>query len=144
MYSITPAEESDAEAIASLDHMAQYDSRRAAFITRSIANRNCYVISVGRETIGYAVLEYSFYENGFISMLCVRQEYRRRGVGEKLMQHLEGLCRTPKLFTSTNLSNTAMQSLLAKLGYARSGVVENLDEGDPELIYFKCPKQQAV
>jgi ribosomal protein S18 acetylase RimI-like enzyme len=143
MHSITLAEGSHAETIASFDHRAQYDNKRVAFIRRSIANRNCHVVSVGGKAIGYAVLEYSFFENGFISMLYVQQEYRRRGVGEELMHYLEGLCRTPKLFTSTNLSNTAMQSLLAKLGYVLSGVIENLDESDPELIYFKCPKQQA-
>jgi hypothetical protein len=30
-----------------------------------------------------------------------------------------------------------MQALLAKLGYLLSGVIHNLDEGDPELIYFR-------
>ena len=41
-----------------------------------------------------------------------------------------------KLFTSTNQSNTPMQALLALLGYVRSGVIDNLDPGDPELVYF--------
>ncbi len=30
-----------------------------------------------------------------------------------------------------------MQSLLAKLEYELSGVIHNLDEGDPEIVYFK-------
>jgi hypothetical protein len=30
-----------------------------------------------------------------------------------------------------------MQHLLESLGYMRSGAVENLDERDTELIYFK-------
>jgi hypothetical protein len=30
-----------------------------------------------------------------------------------------------------------MQRLLATLGFNRSGLIENLDEGDPELVYFK-------
>jgi len=30
-----------------------------------------------------------------------------------------------------------MQSLLAKLEYVLSGVIHNLDEGDPEIVYFK-------
>jgi hypothetical protein len=30
-----------------------------------------------------------------------------------------------------------MQSLLKKLEYERSGIINNLDPGDPELIYFK-------
>jgi GNAT superfamily N-acetyltransferase len=91
--------------------------------------------------IGYAVLEYSFYENGFVAVLYVDSTYRRRGVGEALMRHLETVCRTPKLFTSTNQSNSVMQSLLAKLDYVPSGVIHNLDEGDAELVYFKRLKR---
>jgi hypothetical protein len=53
------------------------------------------------------------------------------------MARLESECRTEKLFTSTNLSNLPMQSLLAKRGYKLSGVIDNLDPGDPELVYFK-------
>ena len=30
-----------------------------------------------------------------------------------------------------------MQSLLNRAGYALSGVIHNLDEGDPEVVYFK-------
>jgi hypothetical protein len=30
-----------------------------------------------------------------------------------------------------------MQSLLAKLGYQLSGVIHELDPGDPELVYVK-------
>ena len=82
-------------------------------------------------------MEYSFFGNGFISMLYVQSEYRRDAVGTALMRHLESICQTAKLFTSTNLSNLPMQSLLAKLGYELSGVVHNLDEGDPELFYMR-------
>ena len=89
------------------------------------------------EVIGYGVLNYTFYYNGCIDMLYVHSEHRRRGAGAALLQHMESLCRTPKLFTSTNLSNLRMQSLLAKLGYELSGVIHNLDEGDPEIVYFK-------
>lgn len=30
-----------------------------------------------------------------------------------------------------------MQQVLKKLGFVESGYIENLDEGDPELVYFK-------
>ncbi|MEO0538637.1 MAG: GNAT family N-acetyltransferase, partial [Cyanobacteria bacterium P01_A01_bin.123] len=40
-------------------------------------------------------------------------------------------------FTSTNESNLLMQALMAKLRYIPSGIINNLDEGDPELVYFK-------
>ena len=44
---------------------------------------------------------------------------------------------TTKLFVSTNESNTPMRALLAKHGYVPSGFIENLDEGDLELFFFK-------
>jgi GNAT superfamily N-acetyltransferase len=82
-------------------------------------------------------MNYTFYDNGFIAMLYVQPGHRRRGVGAALLAHLESLCQTPKLFTSTNLSNLPMQSLLVKSGYTLSGVIHNLDEDDPEIVYCK-------
>lgn len=76
-------------------------------------------------------------------MLYVHPEHRRCGVGTALMRYLESVCQTAKLFTSTNLSNLPMQSLLARLGYELSGVIHNLDEGDPELVYVKRLKRSS-
>jgi hypothetical protein len=52
-------------------------------------------------------------------------------------RYLENACRTDKLFTFTNRSNEPMQKLMDDAGYSPSGTVYNLDEGDPELFYFK-------
>jgi hypothetical protein len=35
------------------------------------------------------------------------------------------------LFASTNESNVPMQALLDSLGYVQSGIINNLDPGDP-------------
>jgi ribosomal protein S18 acetylase RimI-like enzyme len=137
MISLRLATANDIEAICSFDHIAQQETQRREFITRSVVAVHCHVAVAGDQIAGYGVLEHSFFGYAFISMLYVHPDYRRRGVGTKLMQHLQSLCSTSKLFTSTNLSNLPMQSLLARLGYALSGVVHNIDEGDPELIYFK-------
>ena len=59
------------------------------------------------------------------------------GIGAALVGHVEGLCKSDRIFTSTNESNLPMQSLLQKLGYKRSGTVDDLDPGDPELFYSK-------
>jgi len=137
MVSIRPAAESDIEALCSLDHVARQESGRREFIRREVASGNCFVAVACETVLGYGVLNYTFYDNGRVEMLYVHSEHRRRGAGAALLRHLESLCRTPKLFTSTNLSNLPMQSLLAKAGYALSGVIYNLDEGDPELVYVK-------
>ena len=96
--------------------------------------RSCIALYVQERRISFvAVID----ETVVIAMLYVHSDHRRRGVATAPIRHMESKCRTPKLFTSTNESNLSMQSLLGKLGYESSGVIHNLDEGDPELIYFK-------
>ena len=128
---------SDVEAISAFDLVAVRDEKRRQFIQRSVASSTCYVAVYENEVIGYGVLSYTFYDNGFIEMLYVNSNHRRRGVATALLRHLESLCETPKLFTSTNRSNLAMQSLLVESGYELSGVIQNLDESDPELVFYK-------
>ena len=60
-----------------------------------------------------------------------------RGVALRLLQAAVTACDTAKLFTSTNQSNVAARRLMAKAGFVPSGMIENLDEGDPELVYVK-------
>jgi GNAT superfamily N-acetyltransferase len=137
MFLIQLAAPRHASEISSFDHIAQQDDERKTFIERSIAAGSCFIARNIDSIVGYAVLEYSFFAMGFVSMLYVHPDWRRRDVGAALMRHLESACRTSKLFTSTNLSNLPMQSLLANLGYRLSGVIHALDEGDPELVYVK-------
>lgn len=101
----------------------------------SIAAGACSLAFAGGTPLGYALLDYSFFGNGFVPTLFVAPQGRRVGVGTALMQHMAQACRTPTLWTSTNLSNVPMQRLLAKLAYTLSGVIHNLDPGDPELVY---------
>ena len=137
MILIRPAVETDVESLCSFDQIAQQSEERRDFIQRSVASGACYVAVADEEVIAYAVLNYTFYYQGCIDMLYVTDDRRRQGVGKALLEKMEPLCRTPKLFISTNLSNLPMQSLLAQCGYALSGVIHNLDEGDPEIVYFK-------
>jgi len=135
--SIRPALESDTESLCSLDEIAAESPERREFVRHSATDGTCYVAVIDQEAVGYIVLSYAFYHHGCIDMLYVARDYRRRGVGSALLEQVERLCKTQKLFTSTNLSNSSMQALLSRRGYVHSGVIHNLDEGDPEVVYFK-------
>ena len=137
MISIRQAIEADIEALCSFDLIAHQDNERREFIRREVEAGNCVVAVMNETVIGYGVLNYTFHYNGCIDMLYIDSDHRRCGAGAALLKHMESLCKTSKLFTSTNLSNLPMQSLLAKLDYVLSGVIHNLDEGDPEIVYFK-------
>jgi GNAT superfamily N-acetyltransferase len=130
------ATKSDIQTISTFDELAQTQNRKQ-FIEQSVHSGNAFVALIKEQPVAYAVLEYSFYSQGFISMLYVSASERRKGYGQNLIKHLESICKTKKIFTSTNESNLPMQTLLVKLGYSPSGIINNLDENDPEIIYFK-------
>lgn len=137
MFSIRQAVRSDLDKVCALDPSAQHPSQRRSFIERTVNSNTCFIAIAAEQVVGYGVFEYSFYEFGFVPMLYVQPEFRQRGAGKRLMEYFQSICETPKIFTSTNLSNLPMQSLLAKLGYTLSGVIQHLDENDPEVVYFK-------
>lgn len=89
--------------------------------------------------LGYSVLEYTFFEQGFLTLLMIAPGARRRGVGAQLLTAVEAPCTTPRLFTSTNVSNHPMRRLLSRAGWQPAGILHGLDEGDPEL-FFLCPR----
>jgi GNAT superfamily N-acetyltransferase len=134
----------DADAIVAFDQVAASEAARIQIIRDQINSSACYVAIIDTKVVAYGVLNYKFYENGWIEILCVHPQFRRQGIGSTLLRHLINECRTSKLFTSTNQSNIPMQRLLATLEFARSGFIENLDEGDPEVVYFKRLRDNAT
>jgi len=138
MIQMRPAEESDVATLCAMDHVARTDEQRRQFIRDSVCGGIAHVAVTDGQVVGYAVLEHSFFTRGFIGMLLVHPDHRRTGVGSALVRHLETLCRSDRIFTSTNESNLPMQALLTKLGYTRSGRVDDLDPGDPELFYSRA------
>ena len=135
---------SDRDAIIAFDHVVRFEPGRIPFIDRVLRTATCLVAECEGRVVAYGSLEYTFYDNGFVSMLYVAEPERRRGIGRSLMGALAERCRTPKLFTSTNESNKPMRTLLQLLGYVPSGVIENLDPGDPELVYFLDLRERAA
>ena len=134
---VRPARAADIGPIAALDQTAQSDPRRAEEISRAVSAGGCHVAIVDGSIAGYAVFRADFFNQGFVWLLGVAENRRRRGVGNALMAAIERACPTAKLFTSTNRSNTPMRSLLTRRGYTEVGVVDGLDEGDPEVFFMK-------
>ncbi len=137
MISIRTASQSDVSSMIVLDTIALADKARQAQIQSWVGAEKAIIADLDSAVVGYAVIEYTFFDQGFITMLQVAEAHRRRGIAKELLVHLESECHTEKLFTSTNESNLPMQKLMGAAGYLPSGTVYNLDEGDPELFYFK-------
>ena len=123
------------------------DDRHASFLRRAADSGNLYIarldgayaggMVLGGTDAGGSLFNGSFFDRGFVWLIWVEEPFRRKGVASALMRRAERDCPSEDLFTSTNLSNIPVQRLFEKLGYTRTGMVENLDEGDPEIFYFK-------
>ena len=107
------------------------------FLSNAVEAGHCWVARIDSVTAGFAVLDQNFFEQGFVAALAVHPNHRRHGLATALVRHLESVCPTEKLFTSTNQSNIVAQRLFESLAFVRSGWIDNLDEGDPEIVYFK-------
>jgi len=110
---------------------------RSSWLVEAVRARQALIAREGEHKLGFAVVHRHFFGQPFVELLVVHPNARRRGGGSALLAYVEKTQPGDKLFTSTNQSNTVMQALLEKRGYVRSGQIDNLDEGDPEIIYFK-------
>lgn len=130
----------DVASLIELDLIAQRDFNRAAFIKHAVTASQCWIatrVGDGSSAIGFGVLNQTFFEQNFVPLIVVGEGARRMGIGITILRELASQCRGTKLFTSTNASNTPMRALLLKCGFVESGYIDNLDEGDPELIFVK-------
>ncbi len=137
MIQVEEATESDLNALCAIDRLIIGSGERRSFLSGAIASRHCFKASIDGQPRGFMVLEETFYGHAFISFLIVHPGHRREGIASALIEHAESIAPTDKLFTSTNESNVEMQYLCEALGFVRSGNIENLDEEDPEIVYFK-------
>jgi len=133
---------SDTDTLLAFDLIAQGEEKRQTFIRRAVEQGYCTIVEVDYQAVAYLIKEDNFFGWPFIELVYVHTDYRQYGYATALMQHIESQAEE-KLFTSTNLSNLPMQRLLEQLGYSISGIVHNLDEGDPEVFYFKRPVKSA-
>ena len=135
---IRPAVSDDIGAILSLDQFAaRGDHARAEFLRRCADLGECLVYDDG-SIGGFAVVRPAhFFGRDFVDLLMVDPARRRSGIGRALLRAALANAGTGQVFTSTNASNQPMLSLLRAEGWSLSGELDGLDEGDPELVFYK-------
>ncbi len=131
------AHEVELPALLAIDSFAYSHAERVEFLRHSLALGQCVVAGSDNEIAGFGILNYTFFQFGFIPLVVVAPFHRRHGVGAWLLEALERRCSSVKLFSSANSCNVAARQLFARSGFVESGRVENLDPSDPEVFYFK-------
>ncbi len=133
---IRPGTPDDLPTLAAIDALIATSPERLSEVAHAVVEQQVSVACVDDGPVGYLILHHAFFGNGFVQLLVVAPDRRRGGIGAALMRHARAICRTPKLFTSTNASNAPMQALLDRLGYLRCGTIDGLDDDDPEWVYL--------
>ncbi len=114
---------------------------RADDLERAVAEGRSRVAVVSGRIVGFSVAG-TFFGHDFLDLLLVDPSHRRNGIGTALVHDWEDAARTPKLFTSTNESNEPMRRLCEAVGFVHSGMIQHLDENDPEIVYFKSAPER--
>jgi ribosomal protein S18 acetylase RimI-like enzyme len=134
---VRPAEASDVDSILHMDSSAQCDQARRSLVQSAVGRGECWIAIDNQVPVGFGIMSYVFFDRGFVSLVYVDSTQRRRGVGTCLFDEFEGRCRSNRISTSANLSNRISQAFLVSRGYILSGMVQDLDEGDPEMFFSK-------
>ena len=137
MVNVFGANIKDLDEIMKIDSEVIGNTNRRDYVENAIKQGYCIVIKEKQEIVGFLIYETNFFENYFISLVVVAPLKRRKGYASLLINQMLKIPSAIKIFSSTNRSNTEMQKVFSANGFIRSGMIENLDEGDPEVIYFK-------
>jgi GNAT superfamily N-acetyltransferase len=127
----------DKEAIFQIDQSVIGLCNRKNEIIDSIIQKRCLILCNSNKIIGYLIFNDNFFGRRFIELLVVHKDYQRKGYGEDILKHFENEYVENEVFTSTNQSNIPMKMVLVKMGYLESGIINNLDKDDPEIIFYK-------
>ncbi|PHB07908.1 GNAT family N-acetyltransferase [Bacillus wiedmannii] len=136
MKNITKASINDLDAILHIDiDVIGSDSRRD-YIKHTIDEGRCIIVKEDNSISGFLTYDTNFFDCTFLSLIIVSPTKRRQGYASSLISYMLSHSPTQKIFSSTNESNESMQKVFNSNGFIRSGIVENLDEGDPEIIFY--------
>jgi GNAT superfamily N-acetyltransferase len=129
-YEIRMGRDSDHEAIAAID---EFGGSR----TREIDAGLLFVAQSGLMIVGYVSYEpRGLLGQPLLTFLCVRKDYRRRGVATSLVKFVEKVARGRKLISSTEAWCVGTQQIFQKLGWQPIGSLSGINkDGSDELFY---------
>jgi GNAT superfamily N-acetyltransferase len=136
-FDLRRAGPADLDLLARVEQRIADDPTRRRHVLELLEAGLSWAAIVDGALAGFAVVTRHFYGFPFVDLLVVAEATRRHGVGLALMALCEADHDADRIFTSTNESNAPMRRLLAKADWSVSGVIENLDPGDPELVFVK-------
>jgi len=113
------------------------EERAGAFIKSHLERHHLIVADADESVIGFLAYRIDWFQCTFVSLVVVREDFRRRGIAREMFKAVEAMSPTPRLFSSTEETNAVSIRMHAALGFTPSGHIDNLPQGSRELVFYR-------
>jgi hypothetical protein len=129
-----------------LPRLAVFDPRwtddRRLRIEQAALELRCWVVAepdAPDQPLGFGLLSHDWFGRPLLELLVVHPEHLRVSAGPAFLDHLVAAAGWPgmRVFAAANQGDAAMRQLLERGGFVESGIIHNLHDGAPVLIYVK-------
>ena len=127
----------DATPCADLAALVIGEERAGAFIKSHLERHHLIVAEANDDIVGLLAYRTDWYDCTLVSLVVVREDFRRRGIAREFFKSVEAISPTPRLFSSTEETNAVSIRMHAALGFVPSGHIDNLPQGPRELVFYK-------
>jgi ribosomal protein S18 acetylase RimI-like enzyme len=111
---------------------------RAGPFVRSHVERHHLLVAVAEDqVIGFIAFRTDWFQCTLVTAVAVKKDFRRRGTARALYREVESMSPSPRLFSSTEETNSTSIRMHTALGFAPSGHIDNLPQGYRELLFYK-------
>jgi len=132
---IRAAQSSDVQAVMQL--AAGLGPRAGPFVRSHLDRHHVLVAELDGEVVGMLAYRTDWFQCSFVTLVSVREDYRKRGVARALYRAVEDMSPSPRLFSSTEETNAVSIQMHTALGFQSSGHIDNLPQGYRELFFYK-------
>ena len=113
------------------------EERAGAFIKSHLERHHLIVAEADEDIVGFLAYRTDWFQCTFVSLVFVRDDFRRRGIAREFFKAVEAVSPTPRLFSSTEETNAVSIRMHAALGFVPSGHIDNLPQGPRELVFYR-------
>ena len=111
--------------------------RAGPFIRSHFERHQLIVAEAAGEVVGFLAYRADWFQCTFVSLVVVHEDYRRKGIAREFFKSVEAVSLSPRIFSSTEETNTASIRMHTALGFTPSGHIDNLPQGVRELLFYK-------
>jgi GNAT superfamily N-acetyltransferase len=128
---------SDLDALMRLAAAVIGPERAGPFVRSHLDRHHLLVADADGRVAGMLAYRTDWFQCTFVSLVSVHPDHRTRGIARALFRAVEGMSPSPRLFSSTEETNSAAIQMHTALGFHASGHIDNLPQGYRELLFYK-------